>query len=349
MLRALATALLKSVRRDFAGFASIRTNNFFLFVALLIYGAMESGVAPIASYPFLFALAVLMVFPAFSALTNKIPRVRRQLWPLNPALRAALLAFAGKPRALPHLPAIPVRFGGLLANNLRQLFSLLDTWLALAIGIVGRLAHPDPAAYPVLSLLAALALSTSVQSPFALDGDSGLTRYRLLPMRGWQILLAKDAAWLAILLLAVLPLAVVPGLTFGLTSLAVARYPALRLHLPQERWRFTSGRVLWGVSQCILAGMLGFAGALLPSLALYVLSLLAPPVSSPRIPPRLRVSASKLSRSCYHRLMAKFKPVRMKPKSAGPPQGAVGCVVLILLLLVGGMLFLYLVMRSHAT
>jgi len=47
--------------------------------------------------------------------------------------------------------------------------------------------------------------------------------------------------------------------------------------------------------------------------------------------------------------MAKFKPVRMKPKSAAPPQGAVGCVILLLLILLGGMVFLYFVMSSHAT
>jgi hypothetical protein len=47
--------------------------------------------------------------------------------------------------------------------------------------------------------------------------------------------------------------------------------------------------------------------------------------------------------------MAKFKPVRPKQKTAPRPQGAVGCVVLILLLMFGVMIFLYLVMKSHAS
>jgi hypothetical protein len=47
-------------------------------------------------------------------------------------------------------------------------------------------------------------------------------------------------------------------------------------------------------------------------------------------------------------LMGKFKPVRAKTKAAPRPQGAVGCVVLVLLLMIGVVVFLYLVMTSHA-
>ena len=46
--------------------------------------------------------------------------------------------------------------------------------------------------------------------------------------------------------------------------------------------------------------------------------------------------------------MAKFKPVRAHAKSATRPQGAAGCVILILLIMVGVMVFLYLVMRGNA-
>src|ERR1051325_5490824 len=48
-------------------------------------------------------------------------------------------------------------------------------------------------------------------------------------------------------------------------------------------------------------------------------------------------------------LMAKFKPVRANPRSTPKPQGAVGCVVLIILIMFGVMAFLYLVMKSHAS
>jgi hypothetical protein len=46
--------------------------------------------------------------------------------------------------------------------------------------------------------------------------------------------------------------------------------------------------------------------------------------------------------------MAKFRPVRANAKPAARPQGAAGCVILILLIMVGVMVFLYLVMKSNA-
>jgi hypothetical protein len=47
-------------------------------------------------------------------------------------------------------------------------------------------------------------------------------------------------------------------------------------------------------------------------------------------------------------VMAKFKPIRANAKKTARPQGAAGCVVLILLTMVGVMVFLYLVMKSNA-
>jgi hypothetical protein len=46
--------------------------------------------------------------------------------------------------------------------------------------------------------------------------------------------------------------------------------------------------------------------------------------------------------------MGKFKPVRANAKKTARPQGAAGCVILILLIMVGVMVFLYLVMKSNA-
>jgi hypothetical protein len=47
-------------------------------------------------------------------------------------------------------------------------------------------------------------------------------------------------------------------------------------------------------------------------------------------------------------VMGKFKPVRASAKKTTRPQGAAGCVILILLIMVGVMAFLYLVMKSNA-
>src|SRR5262249_52290860 len=162
----------------------------------------------------------------------------------------------------------------LITNNVRQMFCVLDTYLALVIGLGGGLwrlfCHADPDAFPLLSILAALALSTYAQCLFALDGDDGMTRYRLLPIPGWRVVLNKDAAFLGVLLFTVLPLDIPRGIAFGLTALALGRYPAMCVRLRQQRWRFTSGRVLWGVLQSA-AGI----GTPLPIAAvLYAVSLL---------------------------------------------------------------------------
>ena len=53
-----------------------------------------------------------------------------------------------------------------------------------------------------------------------------------------------------------------------------------------------------------------------------------------------------LSHDATIALMGKFKLAGGKGKKTQRPQGAAGCVILILLLMVGVMVFLYLVMKS---
>jgi hypothetical protein len=283
-VRPVLAALWRVVRRDMASFASIKVNNFFLFVALIIYGALVSGVKPVASYPFLLLFGFLMLFPLAADPLAKIPRSRLGSWPLDRVhralLRTASLAFSPmlwlalllilrttRSASALGLLAIPVLTHGMarpnwqplrrisalpemIRNNLRQMFSVLDAWVAILLTVGGVLARVRqiPAAATGMSILVALALSTWAQCLFSLD-RGGITRYRLLPLAPWRILLAKDAAFLGLLLLLTLPLDPAAGLAFGFVALAVGRYPALRLRLPVERWRFTSGRVLFGVMQ----------------------------------------------------------------------------------------------------
>ena len=297
ILRALAT----SVRRDLKTYAALKTNNFFLFVALMIYGALVSGVKPVSAEPFLLLLGVLTLFPISSDPLQKIPAIRLALWPLHgrqrAMLRLASLAFSPVlwlvtalliARAayslalllvatamgvqLLRLPAwsamrpalrVPGRLGGLIGIHLRALLTVLDLYLALLLclgGTIWRLVDrsADPAAFPILAMLVALSLSTCAQCPMALEAGSGVTRYQLLPLRGWEILAAQDTAFLGVLLVLVLPLDGRAGLAFGFAALAIGRYPALRLHLPQQRWRFTSGRVLYGAAQSVVGFALGF-------------------------------------------------------------------------------------------
>lgn len=176
----------------------------------------------------------------------------------------------------------------LVIAALRQMFSVLDTYIALLLAVAGCayrfLFHaPDPAAFPIFALLAALALSTYAQCLFGLDSGSALTRYRLLPLPPWQILLAKDIAYLAILLILVAPLSAAAGLTSGLVALAIGHYSSVRRRSPQYRWRFTGGRVIVGVPQIVLGFGLGVAAQqvspafLVLAAAAYCVSMLSRP------------------------------------------------------------------------
>ena len=273
-------------------------------MALLVYGALQSGLPPWSAYPFLTLLGFLLMFPLSSDPLDRIPSELLGLWPLMPADRVLLrlvslllspilwlaillllktgslsvavpfVAFvlAGQliPRsarftAIVRIPLLPGRFAGLVSHNARQMLSVLDTWAGILLTIVSgayRLLspHPDAAALPILAILIALALSTYPQSLFGLDTGSAMTRYQLYPLRGWQILLAKDVAFLGILLILVLPLSPLAALTFGLVSLALGHHSSVMLRMPQRRWRFTGGRLLpVGALQVVASVALSFA------------------------------------------------------------------------------------------
>ena len=327
MVPAILRALAASVRRDLNTYGALKTNNFFLFVGLLIWGNLASGVKPVSAEPFLVLLGVLMLFPVSSDPLDKIPAARLALWPHSAPQRAALrlaslafspilwlavvllslrgslslaVLFIGASIAIQAggvlvargpawsaariVPQVPGRLGGLVSANVREMLTLLDPYLALAISaggtawrIVGhRGVNADPGAFPILSMLVAVAMSTYAQCLFALETGSGMTRYRLLPLRGWEVLWAKDLAFVGVLLLLVLPLDPAAGLAFGFAALAIGRYPTLKIQLPQRRWRLTSGRVPYGVMQGLVGSTLGFhasGGGLAIAIAMYGVAL----------------------------------------------------------------------------
>jgi hypothetical protein len=288
-LWAIAGALWRAVRRDLGTFGSIVANNFFLFIALLMYGAFSAGVRPVTAYPYLVLLFFLMLFPLAADPLAKIPAVRLGLWPLSRRQRLGLRAVALALSPMLWLVAVlaarlarpafalvvlvvpllthslsaprwqPLRklpaFGELMRKNLRQILSVLDPYLAALlalIAVVTRVQVFDGGAAG-MAMLVALALSTYTQCQFSLDGPAGAARHGLLPLPPWRILLAKDAAYLAVLFVLVLPVEPVAGLSCGFLALAIGRYPSLRYRLPVMRWRFSSGRVFFGVLQ-IVAG-----------------------------------------------------------------------------------------------
>ncbi len=187
------------------------------------------------------------------------------LWAIVAALIAATFVISAFPwrrragawRALPQFPG-PLNH--LIRKNLREMLSTLDFYCALllslstlAFRIWGKL--PDEALLPMTALVA-VALSSYAQCLFGLDGWGGLERYRLMPLRGWQVLAAKDAAYLALAIPMALTLAPLPGIAAALTALAVGHHATVRRQKPQARWRFSAGApFMEGLAQAALIAM----------------------------------------------------------------------------------------------
>ena len=165
------------------------------------------------------------------------------------------------------------------------MLSTLDLYCALVLTVstvVFRLALPamPREAYLVITILVVAALSSYAQCLFGLDGKGGLSRYRLLPLRGWQVLAAKDAAFLPVTILLTLPLAPLAGLGASFIALAIGHRTSVEAPRQQVRWRFsTGGALMTGVAQVVAVAMAASAIfsysalLLLPCMAVWISSL----------------------------------------------------------------------------
>jgi hypothetical protein len=192
-------------------------------------------------------------------------KVSLGLWGVVAGLIAAAFAISALPwrarggswRAIPQFPGT---LNHLIRKNLREMLSTLDFYCALLLSLLalafrawGKL--PEEAMLP-LTALVAIALSSYAQCLFGLDGWGGMERYRLLPLRGWQVLAAKDAAYLALAIPLALTLAPVAGTAAALIALAVGHNSTVRRQKPQARWRFSAGAPLMeGLMQAALIAM----------------------------------------------------------------------------------------------
>jgi len=146
------------------------------------------------------------------------------------------------------IPAPPGLTGAIMRLQWRAMWHTLDPYFALTLMAVTEAYRMfgkalDPSASRIMSLVVVLALSTQAQVLFGIDG-SGAERYRQLPIRGWQILLAKDLAFLVLVGLLAAPLDFWSGLFGGMAAVAVGHHQSVLKPVPQRNWRFTSGALL---------------------------------------------------------------------------------------------------------
>jgi hypothetical protein len=146
------------------------------------------------------------------------------------------------------LPAPPGVLGAIMRLQWRGMLRTLDTYVALTLVIATELYRAtgkplDPSALQILALVVVVAISTETQVLFGIDGH-GVARYSQWPVRGWQILLAKDLAFLVMLSILVAPLDVVSGLVAGIAALAIGHSRSVLKPVHQAAWRFTSGALL---------------------------------------------------------------------------------------------------------
>jgi hypothetical protein len=137
------------------------------------------------------------------------------------------------------------------------MLSTLDFYCALLLSVATAayrwFGPPLPSeAFLAMTLLVLVALSSYAQCMFGLDGDGGWSRYRLLPVRGWRILAAKDAAFLLVVAVLVAPLAPLAGMGAAFVALAMGRRPSVEDPRPQTRWRFSAGASpVYGIGQVV--------------------------------------------------------------------------------------------------
>jgi hypothetical protein len=166
------------------------------------------------------------------------------------SLVGALVPQGGRGGFWRWVPGFPTVVGQLVRKDLRQLLSTLDFWLAAVLSgsfalstlLLGTL--PEEA-YVTFSLLVVLALSTVAQTLFASDGAAGITRYRLLPIRGWQVLAAKTAAFLSVVCVLTAPLSIPVGITAASVVLAYGYWASVHRPSIRRHWRFSSSPAAW--------------------------------------------------------------------------------------------------------
>jgi hypothetical protein len=270
-------AVFRSALRNLRASGAFLGNNLTAIIVLLMMEEPRDRPSSTAAWYLLIGL--LYALPMAQRLHEQIPAARLALWPLatwqkgmvhasslvlNPMfILAVLFAALSRHRAvglgvfmagaiapvlvplrpkslilLRSIPPFPGRLGGLIRSELREMLQTLDVVFAVIVAL-GGLAYrlvaedADPLIGAVCGGLLVIVMSTLAQARAA------TTRLRLFPISGADILLSRDAAWLAIVL--------VLGCTYDLKVVITAALAALtvghRGDVVQRRWQFASGEL----------------------------------------------------------------------------------------------------------
>lgn len=289
--RAILAAVALAANRGSKSLRQVSGNNMFHAGVTLLF-----MLDPAALALFGILMAIVLFLPSSNDPMTVIPPERLALWPLTPWERRALrllspllnpltwlllagllwkrvawslwtfvaafflVGFFGSSLRFPS-PRIAF-FSPLVSKDLRQFLTALDLYCALLLSIpaawlrfTGEL--PRDAQAP-LTMVILIILSTMALTLFGLDGESGIARYRLMPLPGWRILLAKGFAYLLLVVLATAPLSPAAGLGGGLAALAVGQWCSVRQAIPQMRWRFRATSPFSHSLLQMLAALAGF-------------------------------------------------------------------------------------------
>ncbi len=167
-------------------------------------------------------------------------------WSFARALKHPVVGFGGggkRRRAIGGLPGMPAPIGAATRKEMRYLSRTLDMILGLAVSggvAIYVLVAGEPLIYAPVLGAAFYIFSESVMplNAFGLD-RAGADRYRLLPLTGAQVLLAKNLAYLLLVAAQTLPIALAASLRFS---------PALGVAI-----------ILGALSYCFLGILLGNA------------------------------------------------------------------------------------------
>ncbi len=194
-------------------------------------------------------------------------------WPLAAAgvglVTIGFLLPPGRPwRPVPHFPG---PLNQLIRKNLRGILSTLDVYVAVLLSasvVVFRVMTPalPREAMLIMTILIVVAMSSFAQSLFGLDGAGGTSRYRLLPLAGWQLLAAKDLAYLLIVTPLTLTAAPLAGIGATMMALAIGHRNSVLKPKRQLRWRFSSGGVFF------MDGLTQVAGIAMTASSIYLYS-----------------------------------------------------------------------------